>query len=142
VIDAAYGLGFGSVDGYQRAFHREFGCNPGEYAKAKVPLALFVPYGVKFWELRKDAIDLKNVQNVFVQLMHKPERKVVLKRGVHAEDYFPYCEEVGCDVWKILARCRRVSMSSRCLPQNTLRFRVSRLRRKITAKRSRQCSMP
>ncbi len=32
VIDAAYDLGFGSVDGYQRAFYREFGCNPGEYA--------------------------------------------------------------------------------------------------------------
>ena len=43
VIDAAYDWGFGSVDGYQRAFLREFGCNPGEYARTKVPIPLFIP---------------------------------------------------------------------------------------------------
>ena len=39
----------------------------------------------------------------------KPERKVIIKRGVKAEDYFPYCEEVGCDVWGLL-----MSMDSLC----------------------------
>jgi AraC-type DNA-binding domain-containing proteins len=48
VIDVAYDLGFGSVDGYQRAFRREFGCNPGEYTKNPIPVTLFIPYGVKF----------------------------------------------------------------------------------------------
>ncbi len=33
VTEVAFELGFGSVDGYQRAFYREFGCNPGEYAQ-------------------------------------------------------------------------------------------------------------
>ena len=109
VIDAAYDWGFGSVDGYQRAFLREFGCNPGEYARTKVPIPLFIPYGVKFRELRKETEPMENVQSVFAQLMRKPERKVILKRGVKAEDYFPYCEEVGCDVWGILT-----SMDSLC----------------------------
>lgn len=109
VIDAAYDLGFGSVDGYQRAFFREFGCNPGEYARTKVPLPLFIPYGVKFRELRKEVVDVKDVQSVFVQLIQKPERKVILKRGVSAEDYFSYCGEVGCDVWGLLT-----SMDSLC----------------------------
>lgn len=36
VIDAAVELGFGSVDGYTRAFFREFGVNPKEYAKNPV----------------------------------------------------------------------------------------------------------
>ena len=109
VIDAAYDGGFGSVDGFQRAFRREFGCNPGEYAHTKVPIPLFIPYGVKFRELRKETVSMKNVQSVFVQLMRKPVRKVIVKRGVKAEDYFPYCEEVGCDVWGILT-----SMDSLC----------------------------
>lgn len=109
VIDAACDLGFGSVDGYQRAFRRQFGCNPAEYARTRVPLPLFIPYGVKFRELRKDAAEMKEVQSVFVQMMHKPARKVVLKRGVAAEDYFAYCGEVGCDVWGILT-----SMDSLC----------------------------
>lgn len=109
VTDAAFELGFRSVDGYQRAFHREFGCTPGEYARTKVPIPLFIPYGVKFRELRKETLDMKEVQSVFVQLVKKPERKVILKRGVKAEEYFAYCGEVGCDVWGILT-----SMDSLC----------------------------
>ena len=109
VIDVAYDLGFGSVDGYQRAFFREFGCNPGEYVRTKVPIALFTPYGVKFRELRKESFNMENVQSVFVQIQKKPERKVIVKRGVKAEDYFLYCEEVGCDVWGLLT-----SMDSLC----------------------------
>ena len=109
VLDVACDLGFGSVDGYQRAFLREFGCNPGEYARTKVPIPLFIPYGVKFRELRKEVSDVREVANVFVQLMRKPERKVILKRGVKAGDYFEYCEEVGCEIWGLLE-----SMDSLC----------------------------
>jgi len=39
---------------------------------------------------------------VFVQVVERPARKVLLKRGVKASDYFQYCEEVGCDIWSIL----------------------------------------
>ncbi len=109
IIDVAFELGFGSVDGYQRAFHREFGCNPSEYAKEPVPITLFIPYGVKFRELRKESVNMENVQSVFIQVIKKPERKVIIKRGIKAEDYFPYCEEVGCDIWGILT-----SMDSLC----------------------------
>ena len=109
IIDIAYELGYNSVDGYQRAFLREFGTNPGEYAKNPVPITLFIPYGVKFRELRKDVSDMKDVKNVFIQVIGKPERKVIIKRGKAAEDYFAYCEEVGCDVWGTL-----MSMDSLC----------------------------
>ncbi len=46
VIDVALDSGFESVDGFQRAFYREFGCNPGTYSTHPVPY--FIPYGVKF----------------------------------------------------------------------------------------------
>lgn len=109
IIDVAYELGFGSADSYTRAFFREFGCNPSEYARAPFPITVFVPYGVKFKELRKDSVNMENVKSVFVQTVHKPERKVIVKRGRSAEDYFSYCEEVGCDVWGTL-----LSMDSLC----------------------------
>ena len=109
VIDAALDLGFGSVDGYQRAFYKEFGCNPGEYAKHPVPITLFLPYGVKFRALRKDVLDIEKLQSVFIQVLQKPDRKVIVKRGIQAEDYFAYCEEVGCDIWGLLS-----SMDSLC----------------------------
>lgn len=46
IIDIAFEAGFESVDGYQRAFYREFGCNPYEYSVCPVPIYLFKPYGV------------------------------------------------------------------------------------------------
>ncbi|MGN1030139.1 MAG: AraC family transcriptional regulator, partial [Butyricicoccaceae bacterium] len=49
------------------------------------------------------------VQSIFVQLIKKPERNVSIKHGISAEDYFSYCEEVGCDVWGLLT-----SMDSLC----------------------------
>ena len=111
VTEAAFDCGFGSVDGYIRAFYREFGCRPGEYLKDPAPIALFIPYGVKFRELRKDVLDMemKNRQSVFIQVIRKPERKVIIKRGIKAEDYFAYCDEVSCEVWGILK-----SMDSLC----------------------------
>lgn len=102
VTDLAYEMGFGSVDGYQRAFAREFGCNPGAYAAKPIPLNLFTPYGVKFRHLRKEYKPMQNINTVFIQKIQKPARKVILKRGVSAEHYFDYCEEVGCDVWGLL----------------------------------------
>lgn len=109
ITDAAFELGFGSVDGYIRAFSREFGTTPGEYAKNPVPIALFVPYGAKFRALRKDRADMSNIKNVFIQIIRKSAHKVIIKRGVKAAEYFAYCEEVGCDVWGTL-----LSMDSLC----------------------------
>lgn len=88
ILDVAFDFGFGSVDGYQRAFHREFGCNPGEYARNPVPITLFIPYGVKFKEPRKDVQQMENLQSVFIQVIQKPERKVIIRRGIAADkDY-------------------------------------------------------
>lgn len=109
ITDAAFEFGFGSVDGYTRSFYREFGCNPGEYAKSPVPVSLFIPYGVKFRELRKEKIKMKDLQNVFIQVIKRPERRAIVKRGVRAKGYFDYCGEVGCDVWGLL-----MSMDSIC----------------------------
>lgn len=114
IIDTALDLGFGSVDGYQRAFFREFGCNPREYAKSPVPLYLFTPYGVKYRALRKEK-QMETVKSVFVQVIEKTERKVLIKRGIKAADYFAYCEEVGCDVWGLLQSIKSISGEPVCL---------------------------
>jgi len=114
ISEVAFKLGFGSVDGYQRAFYREFGCNPREYADNPVPLPLFIPYGVIYREDRKEK-EMEKVKNVFVQIVEKPARKVVVKRGVKADEYFSYCEEVGCDVWGILTSMKSISGEPVCM---------------------------
>ncbi len=114
IIDVALELGFGSVDGYQRAFFREFGCNPKEYATSPIPIYLFTPYGVKYRTTRKEK-QMETVKNVFVQVIEKPERKVLIKRGVKAADYFAYCDEVGCDVWGLIKSIKSISGEPVCL---------------------------
>ena len=114
IADIAFEFGFGSVDGYQRAFFREFGCNPAEYAKSPIPLQLFTPYEIKYRFARKEK-HMESVKNVFIQVVEKPERDVIIKRGIAAKEYFSYCEEVGCDLWGILTSIKSISGEPVCL---------------------------
>ena len=114
IIDVAYDSGFESVDGYQRAFYKAFGCNPYEYSVDPIPIYLFKPYGVKYSK-RKDSKKMSEVKSVFVQVVEKPARKVIIKRGITATEYFQYCEEVGCDVWGLLCSMKSISGEPVCL---------------------------
>ena len=114
IIDVAYDSGFESVDGYQRAFYREFGCNPYAYSVDPMPIYLFKPYGVKYSK-RKDSKEMNDVKSVFVQIVEKPARKAIIKRGKTATEYFKYCEEVGCDVWGLLCSMKSISGEPVCL---------------------------
>ena len=114
VIDVALDAGFDSVDGYQRAFFKEFGCNPHEYAIYPSPIYLFKPYGIKYVN-KEENKDMSEVKSVFIQIIEKPERKVIIKRGKDATEYFKYCEEVGCDVWGLLSSIKSISGEPICL---------------------------
>ena len=114
IIDIAFDFGFESVDGYQRAFYKEFGCNPYEYSVCPTPIYLFKPYGVKYAS-RKEKKEMSEVKSVFVQVIEKPERNVIIKRGKTAKHYFEYCEEVGCDVWGLLCSIKSISGEPVCL---------------------------
>lgn len=109
VIDAAFDAGFSNVDTFTRAFNREFELNPSDYIKNPVPIVFFIPYGAKYRELKKENLNVSNIQPIFIQVIRKPERICIIKRGKQAEDYFSYCEEVSCDVWGVL-----MSMDSIC----------------------------
>ena len=114
IVDVAFEMGFGSVDGYQRAFFREFGCNPSEYSEKPVPLYLFKPYGVKYQNGEKE-FKMENVKTVFIQVVDRPSRKVIIKRGEKATEYWTYSEEVGCDVWALLTSMKSLSGEPVCL---------------------------
>ena len=114
ILEVALDFGFESVDGYQRAFYKEFGCNPYEYSMRPIPIYLFKPYGVKYAN-RKEKKKMSEVKCVFVQVIEKPQRKVIIKRGKTAKHYFEYCNEVGCDVWGLLCSMKSISGEPVCL---------------------------
>ena len=113
ILDLAMKMGFGSADGYQRAFRREFGCNPREYSNSPVPIWLFTPYLLE--DKERKATIMKETRNIFIQVIEKPARKVIIKRGIKATEYWAYCQEVGCDVWGLLSSIKSISGEPVCL---------------------------
>ena len=108
IIDVAFDFVFDSHEGFTRAFSKQFGMTPKYYNKNTPPLKLFMPNRIRdyYLMLQKgvDSMSKKtNSNTVFVQVIDRPERKLILKRGIKATHYFEYCEEVGCDVWGILS---------------------------------------
>lgn len=116
ITDIALESGFKSVDGFQRAFYREFKCNPSEYAAHPVPIYLFNPYGVKYKpnRYRKES-PMNTTKKISIQVVDKPKRKVIIKRGIKATDYLDYCDEVGCEVWGLLKSIKSISGEPVCL---------------------------
>lgn len=108
VLDVALDFVFDSHEGFTRAFSKQFGMTPRRYRKNPPPIKLFLPNRIRDYYLmvqrgEKTMKKRENAGTVFVQVIDRPERKLLLKRGVKATHYFEYCEEVGCDVWGILA---------------------------------------
>lgn len=107
VVDVAFDFVFDSHEGFTRAFSKQFGMTPHRYSQSKAPIKLFLPSNVReiYLALERGANQMSEemkASTIFVQVVERPARKLILKRGVKAEDYYAYCEEVGCEVWDIL----------------------------------------
>lgn len=110
IIDVAFDFIFDSHEGFTRAFSKQFGITPYYYSKHTPPIKLFMPSRIReyYLILQKGADSMsekekRNTNTVFVQVVDRPARKLILKRGIQATHYFEYCDEVGCDVWGILS---------------------------------------
>lgn len=109
IMDVALDFVFDSHEGFTRAFSKQFGITPKDYTRNRPELNLFMPrqVGDYYLTLQKgDGTMSKNLNTVFVQVMERPARKLILKRGIKATHYFEYCNEVGCDVWDVLSRIK------------------------------------
>jgi AraC-like DNA-binding protein len=107
IIDVAFDFVFDSHEGFTRAFSRQFGITPQYYRKNVPSLKLFMPSRIRdyYLTMQKGEVSMSekvNAKTVFVQVIDRPARKLILKRGIRARDYFGYCEEVGCDAWGVL----------------------------------------
>lgn len=111
IIDVALDFCFDSQEGFTRAFSDVFGTTPARYRKRPPPIPLFMPYRLQGQmpdktkgdaKMEKEQDGKKGMDTVFVQVVERPERKMMLLRGKTADNYYDYCGEVGCDVWGVL----------------------------------------
>jgi AraC-like DNA-binding protein len=98
VIDVAFDFVFDSHEGFTRAFSKAFGITPKKYAKHPEPDGWLIPY--RYLNRQKTKTEEKKMETktvvIFTQIVERPARKLLLKRSKSAEDYFSYCEDVGC----------------------------------------------
>ncbi len=109
VVDVAFDFVFDSHEGFTRAFARHFGLSPHHFRKTGSSVELFMPPQLRDWYHRRQRGEQvmcgnEKLETVFVQVLDRPARKMIVKRGRQATHYFEYCEEVGCDVWDELAK--------------------------------------
>lgn len=105
IMDVALDTLYRSHEGFSRAFFKMFDVSPREYKRKMRLDPQFVAKTMN--DVRKRIAEGGMLMSetpipVFVQVITKPERKLICKKGKVAEDYFAYCEEVGCDVWDTL----------------------------------------
>jgi len=108
IIDVAFDFVFDSHEGFTRAFSKTFGLSPKKYSQKTPPIQLFIPTRIRDYYLLVNKGEIKmseknEKKTVFIQVVERPTRKVLLKRGIKATEYFAYCEEDGCDVWSLLS---------------------------------------
>lgn len=112
VVDVAFDFVFDSHEGFTRAFARQFGMPPTHFRKTGSSVELFMPPQLRDWYARRQRGELamaeckterKKPDTIFVQVIDRPARKAIVRRGREATHYFQYCEEVGCEVWDELA---------------------------------------
>ncbi len=129
VIDVALSFTFNSHEGFTRAFSKMFNTSPKKYSQNPEPIRLFMPYNIKSYyaHLKNKESDIMSTKAIFTQVIEKPERKLILKRGIKSTNYFEYCEEVGCDVWGILASIKEALYEpiSMWLPENMIKENTS-----------------
>ena len=111
IVDVAFDFVFASHEGFTRAFSRQFGVSPVDYRRNPKQIRLFMPDRARdrYLKLQKGEIEMATdevAKTVFVQVVERPARKVIMKRGVRATHYFEYCGEVGCDVWDVLSHVK------------------------------------
>jgi len=108
ILEISLEANFDSHEGFIRAFKRRFGFSPGYYRRNTPPIPLFFPrsardYYLHYFKGETSTMETQMENTVFVQVVERPERKLILHRGKAATHYFEYCEEVGCDVWGVLS---------------------------------------
>lgn len=99
ILQIAFDFQFDSHEGFTKAFSKQFGMSPRDYRRNSPAIPLFRPFRLL---TRKKEVQMMETQTVFVQLIQRPRRKAIILRASQADEYFAYCEEVGCDVWGIL----------------------------------------
>ncbi len=97
ILDVALDAMFGSHEGFTRAFSKQFGITPEYYRKNTPPIPLFMPRSARDYylyylkgatETMEKSCEKNSVNTIFVQVIERPARKLIIQRGKKATQLF------------------------------------------------------
>lgn len=106
ILDIALDAGYESHEGFTKAFGGYFGVSPQDYRKGCLPEGYVAPKPMSYDYLKlrsRGNTNMQEVRTVTATVITRPACRMIIKRGIRANDYFSYCDEVGCDIWDVLA---------------------------------------
>lgn len=133
MADVALDFVFDSQEGFTRAFSKAFGIPPARYSRQTPAIRLFMPRKAldtyRALNNKEEKKVSEQTRSIFVQVIRRPQRKLLLKRGLKAKDYFAYCVECGCDVFDTLTSVKEALyepaglwLPGRLIPQGTSQY--------------------
>jgi AraC-like DNA-binding protein len=113
VLDVALDYAFDSHEGFTRAFTSSFGIAPKKYAQTGFPECGRAI--IRYLNRSNQESEGQNMSTnaIFIQIVERPARKLLLRRSKAADDYFSYVAEVGCGEnnnsapWDILTQVKQ-----------------------------------
>lgn len=101
VLEIALDSHFETHEGFSRSFYKRFHMAPSVYRDKKVAIPWFVQYPVShYYEMLKHKEEpwmSSDLRFCMVTAKERRKRKLIYLPSRYAQDYFSYCEEVGCE---------------------------------------------
>ncbi len=101
ILEVALNSHFQSHEGFLRSFYKRFHITPSVYRDKKVAVPLFTPHPISHYGTllkHKEELSMSNEWNFCtVTVKERKRRKLIYLPSHTAQDYFSYCEEVGCE---------------------------------------------
>ena len=101
VLQVALNSHFTSHEGFTRSFCRRFHVTPSEYREKLIPIPMFVQYPINHYyallKYKEETNMSKDLSLCMITAKERPARKLIYLPSRSAEDYFSYCEEIGCE---------------------------------------------
>ena len=101
ILEVALNSHYKTHEGFSRSFYKKFHINPSVYREKKIAIPLFIQYPIShYYALFKNKEELfmgNDLSFCMITVKEREKRKLIYLPSHHAQDYFSYCEEVGCE---------------------------------------------
>lgn len=101
ILEVALNSHFKTHEGFSRSFYKRFHITPSIYRYKKIAIPLFIQYPISHYYLmlkhKEESVVGNDLNFCMITAKERKRRKLIYLPSHHAQDYFSYCEEIGCE---------------------------------------------